>query len=240
MTDRVEIGPCTLALGDCLQLLEELQTASVDAVVTDPPYLMGAASTRRGERAQSPIGDWINASHWYKSWLSECFRITKPAAPVWMFGNWRTLPVVEIAAQALARRITSTLVWNKEWIGVGSMNGLRCQYELVFLMGGPEFSIKDRSIGDIWAHKWSSARPNGHPAEKPVTLAKRLVELSCPEGGLVVDPFMGSGTVLEACVMTGRRCLGFDIDPGYFGKSCDRIRSIKPEERPPLFREGVA
>ena len=228
----------TLHQGDCLDVLKTLESGSVDAVVTDPPYMLGAASTRRGERPQSPIADWTNASRWYREWLSEAFRIAKPAAPVWMFGNWRTLPVLEIAVQALARRITSVLVWDKEWIGVGSMNGLRCQYELVFLMGGPEFAIGNRSISDIWQEKWASSRPNGHPQEKPIALASRMLDVSeTPEGGTILDPFMGSGTTGVACVQTGRKFVGVEIDPAYYAIAQRRI--AEAQAACPLFAEAT-
>lgn len=214
----------TIYHGDALEILPSIEPQSVDIVATDPPYLLGGASTRRGERAQSPVADWVNASRWYRDWLGAAFAACKPCSPVWMFGNWRTLPVVEIAVQAMARRITSTLVWDKQWIGVGSMNGLRCQYELVLLMGGPEFSIKDRSIGDIWQEKWSSSRPNGHTQEKPVGLIERLLSVSGAEGGCVLDPFMGSGTTGEACIRAGRKFIGIELDERWCEHAANRLR----------------
>jgi DNA modification methylase len=223
---ETEMSQVDLRLGDCLEVMKTLPDGAVDAVITDPPYITGGASTRRGTRAQSPIGDWTNAARWYKDWLSECFRIANSNAPVWMFGNWRTLPVLEIAVQSLARRITSVLVWDKQWIGVGSMNGLRCQYELVFLMGGPDFSIQDRAIGDIWQEKWSSARPNGHTAEKPVSLVERMLSVSMSEQN-ILDPFMGSGTTGVACVQTGRNFIGIEIDPNYFAIAEKRIKDAQ-------------
>jgi DNA modification methylase len=223
-----------LLQGDCLEIMRGMADASVDAVITDPPYMMGAASTRRGERAQSPIADWTNAARWYKDWLGECFRVAKSDAPVWVFGNWRTLPVLEIAVQSLARHITSTLVWDKQWIGVGSMNGLRCQYGLVFLMGGPDFSIPDRSMGDIWQERWSSARPHGHPAEKPTGLIKRMINVSgLRNGATILDPFMGSGTTGEACIELGCNFMGCEIDPDYFAIAQRRIELAQAQ--PLLF-----
>lgn len=210
--------------GDALEVLPSLPSGSADAFATDPPYLLGGASTRRGERPQSPIADWTNASRWYRDWLAESFRISKPACPVWMFGNWRTLPVLEIAVQSLARRITSTVVWNKDWIGVGSMKGLRCQYELVFLMGGSEFSIANRSIGDIWTEKWASARPNGHAQEKPIELMRRIIRISDPPGvGMIVDPFMGSGTTLVAAASEGRNAIGIELEERYCEIAAKRL-----------------
>ena len=117
-----------LIQGDCLDVMRTLPDGCVDAVVTDPPYLLGSASTRRGTRPQSPIADWVNAARWYADWLGHCLRIVKPTGALWIHGNWRGLPVIEIAAQSLARRITSVLIWHKDWPGVGSLAGLRNTY----------------------------------------------------------------------------------------------------------------
>lgn len=224
MKPYYERGGITIYHGDALEVLPALQAGIADMVATDPPYMLGGASTRRGERPQSPVADWTNASRWYRDWLAESFRISKPAAPAWMFGNLRTLPVLEIAVQSLARRVTSTLVWNKDWIGVGSMNGLRCQYELVFLMGGPDFAIANRSVGDIWTEKWASSRPNGHTQEKPESLMRRLIQVSDPPaGGLIVDPFMGSGTTLVAAAAESRNAIGVEIEERYCEMAAKRL-----------------
>lgn len=219
-----------LYCGDCLEILPTLKAGDAHLVIADPPYLLGSASMRRGTRPQSPLGMWANASHWYQDWICECFRITGPAGAIWMFGNWRTLPVLEIAVQALARRITSILVWDKEWIGVGTLKGLRCQYELIFLIGGSEFAIPDRSIGNIWQEKWASARPTGHTSEKPVNLMRRMIDVSALALELtVLDPFMGSGTTGVACVNTGHNFIGIEIDPNYFALAEKRIGKARAQ-----------
>jgi site-specific DNA-methyltransferase (adenine-specific) len=226
-----EHGGIQIFHADSLDVLPSLSAQSIGAVVTDPPYLLGGASTRRGERPQSPIADWTNASRWYREWLTEAMRVTAADAPIWAFGNWRTLPVLEIAVQSLARRITSVLVWDKEWIGVGSMNGLRCSYELVFLLGGPDFAVADRTVSDIWREKWASSRPNGHPQEKPVALLQRMVALSSV--GVVLDPFAGSGTTLVAASREGRRAIGIEIEERYCEIAAKRLQQeVLPLEQP--------
>jgi site-specific DNA-methyltransferase (adenine-specific) len=215
----------TIYHGDALEILPGLDVAQADIVIADPPYMIGSASTRRGERQQSPVADWINSSRWYAAWLREVFRLQKKSAAAWVFGNWRSLPVVEIAVQSLARRITSTLVWDKQWIGVGSMNGLRCQYELAFLLGSKEFGINDRTTGDIWQSKWSSARPSGHQSEKPIDLIGRMIETcEVPHGGLLVDPFTGSGTALAAAQKLHLHAIGIEIDERYCEIAANRLK----------------
>lgn len=66
------------------------------------------------------------------------------------------------------------------------------------------------------------AKPNGHPCPKPIELMNQLVQLSGWE--CVLDPFMGSGTTGIACLRTGRRFIGIEIDPTYYKIAEDRIR----------------
>ena len=62
-----------------------------------------------------------------------------------------------------------------------------------------------------------------HPTEKPLTIIKRLVEVSSNTQDLVLDPFMGSGTTALACKLTGRRFVGFEIMPDYLQMAKDRL-----------------
>lgn len=63
-----------------------------------------------------------------------------------------------------------------------------------------------------------------HPTQKPVELIEFLVKSYCPEGGLVLDNCMGSGTTAVACINTGRNYLGFEIEESYYKISEERIR----------------
>jgi len=72
---------------------------------------------------------------------------------------------------------------------------------------------------DVWSvsriHKQDPERED-HPTQKPVEIVERMVLASCPPGGLVLDPFLGSGTVAEAALMHGRCVTGFEMNPDYF------------------------
>jgi site-specific DNA-methyltransferase (adenine-specific) len=60
----------------------------------------------------------------------------------------------------------------------------------------------------------TSAR-NHHPTVKPTELMRHLVRLVTPPGGLVLDPFMGSGSTGKAAILEGARFVGCDLDPAY-------------------------
>ena len=221
----------TIHHGECLDILRSLPSGSVDAVVTDPPYGINTKSDGAGKL--NPWADLCNSAFWYTAWLSECRRIIKPDGCAWSFLNWRSLVTFQKAACDTAWPIESLLVWDKQWIGPGGPRGLRPSYEMVALFSGEEFAIKDRGLPDIQRFKWCGHKPNGHPAEKPVALAEWLVNTTA-EGGTVLDPFMGSGTTGVACMRTGRKFIGCEIDKGYYDIAKRRI-----EEAVPLAKEAV-
>ena len=68
---------------------------------------------------------------------------------------------------------------------------------------------------DVWQTPSESARRVGHPAPFPVELPEKLIELYTFVDDLVLDPFVGSGSTLVAAARLGRRCIGYDLDPGY-------------------------
>lgn len=76
---------------------------------------------------------------------------------------------------------------------------------------------------DVWEIDAESARRVNHPAPFPVELPRRLIELYTYEGDLVLDPFLGSGSTLVAAVRSGRRGVGFDLDPAYVEVARQRV-----------------
>ena len=88
---------------------------------------------------------------------------------------------------------------------------------------------------DVWEIPPESAQRVRHPAPFPVELPEQLITLLTYEGDLVVDPFMGSGTTMVAAARTGRRYVGYDLDPSYVDIARERIRTeIAPDQdRPP-------
>ncbi len=80
---------------------------------------------------------------------------------------------------------------------------------------------------------WEIPRPKRsaeHPTVKPVELVSRAIENSSPKGGIVLDPFVGSGTTIIAAEQTGRRCLAMDIDPAYCDVAVKRWEAFTGEK----------
>ncbi len=91
---------------------------------------------------------------------------------------------------------------------------------------------------DVWDIPSESARRVNHPAPFPVGLPKRLIRLYTYEDDLVLDPFLGSGTSLVAAVATGRRGVGYDLDPKYADIARMRIAEQQSVNRHVADRES--
>lgn len=217
--------------GDCLELLKTLPSGSVDAVVTDPPYGINTKSDGNGKL--NPWADLCNSAFWYAAWLGEVRRVLRFGGAAWVCLNWRSLTTFQKASCELGWPIESLMVWDKKWIGPGGSRGLRPSYEMVALFCGPDFSVEDRGIPDVQAFPWSSHKPNGHPAEKPVDLMKFCIDATVGAGATVVDPFSGSATTGVACLQTGRKFIGFELDRKYCELGARRLADVAPLFRPP-------
>jgi site-specific DNA-methyltransferase (adenine-specific) len=202
--------------------MASLAAGSIDLIVTDPPYVIGAVSAGSLGSKAGGWQDMMNSAPWFASWYRQAASLLRHNGAMWSFCNWRSLPVVMRAATDAGLPITSMMVWDKEWIGPGGSQGLRPAYELCGLFAKPDFAIPDRGIPDVWRHKTGGHKPNGHPAEKPVDLMRKIIRVSA-NAGLVLDPFMGSGTTLVAAQAEGVRAIGIEAEEKWCELAAKRL-----------------
>ncbi len=213
---------CTIYHGDALEVMASLPPSTVSLVVTDPPYVIGAVSAGNMASKSGGWADMMNSALWFTTWYRQVDRVLHSSGAFWSFLNWRTLPVVMRAAVDAQLPITSMLVWDKQWIGPGGVQGLRPSYELVALMARPEFAIPDRGTNDIWRHQVGSYKESGHPAEKPEQLVRRIITTSAVDG-VVLDPFLGSGTTAVAAKNAGLRSIGIEAEERWCDVAASRL-----------------
>jgi adenine-specific DNA-methyltransferase len=77
----------------------------------------------------------------------------------------------------------------------------------------------------------SSEERTAHPAQFPKALVEKVILASSNRGDVILDPFSGSGSTLEAAIRNGRKAIGFEIDPGYVSICVDRIKAVRNEQR---------
>jgi site-specific DNA-methyltransferase (adenine-specific) len=219
--------------GDCLEALASLPDASVDAVVTDPPYLNTGTGSSRVSRSAAIPDERQFFDLWMKEIWRELGRVLKPTGATFMTIDWRGAISCERAACGSPLTFGGVGVWDKDVMGMGYM--LRHSYECFVVARMPEWQPESRSVKDIWRIKWRHTdRQTGHEAEKPLELIERALDLLAPPaGGVVLDPFCGSGTTGVVALARGLDFIGIEREPEYIALAQQRI--AKHAEQPPLF-----
>lgn len=204
---------CLLYKSDAISWLRDLPNESVDLIVTDPPYESlekhrAIGTTTRLKHSKASSNDWfeIFPNARFEELFSECFRVLKKNRHFYLFCDQETMFVAKPIAEASGFRFWKPLIWDKQKIGMGYH--YRSRYELVLFFEKGKRKLNDLSIPDVLQ---IPRIHNGYPAEKPVALSQTLVRQSTDIDELVVDPFMGSGSVGMAALTLGRRFMGNDL-----------------------------
>ncbi len=240
----VTIGHATLYHGDALAMLQQLAEGEIHALITDPPYSSGGAF--RGDRAQDTKTKYLQtdsgnhgktqdfggdnrdqrAFHfWSCLWAAAALRACEPGAPALIFTDWRQLPVSTDYLQGGGWVWRGVVPWAKKSARpqMGRFSA-QCEY-VVWGSAGP--MPLERDVGCLPGfYEFSSPQDRVHITQKPVELMEAMVQI-CRPGGVVLDPFMGSGTTGVAAVRTGRRFIGCEQSAEYFDLSCERIREAQ-------------
>lgn len=235
-----ETGEPAVHLGDALAWLQTLGTASVDAVITDPPYSSGGmvrsdranTSTKAkytGDKNESQYADFAGDNrdqrawgYWMTLWLGEALRVTKPGGVLAMFCDWRQMPTASDAIQS------GGWVWRGlvPWIKPDSRPQLgRFTQNAEFIAwasNGPMPAHGECLPGYYIARAPRANEGRRHITQKPVDVLRSIVKIA-PRGGLVVDPFTGSGTTGVACVLEGRRFEGCESVSDHHQTAVERL-----------------
>lgn len=219
-------GTVTIHHGDCREILATLERSSVDLLLTDPPYGQGY---RGKANRQRPIeGDGrAEAIPLFESAVLAAAELLTPDAHLLVFANAERWPEFrDVCARVVGPR--NVLIWHKARGGMGDTGGTYAQdYEVVIFGARGRRAIRGGRHGAVLSgYPPPHARGRHHPTEKPVALLEYLVERHTPEGGLVLDPFMGSGSTLVATQRAGRRAIGIEVDARYCEIAAERLGAM--------------
>lgn len=228
--EKVEIGDAELWHGDCLARLGRLRGY---AIVTDPPYALNYTPDTGGKISNDKTRDFRRL----------LLKLPKACAhtgatTLAMFTRWDIWGEVQRAFDYLWPAC-NCIVWNKNDTGRGNCNHVGNSHELVYISAPAQHLMRvegRRPINIIEARKVPT-NDMRHTTEKPVYVMEWLVQAMCPEGGVVIDPFMGSGTTGIACINMGRRFIGIEIEPRYFEIACRRIEQA--QKQLPLLEHAI-
>lgn len=253
MTPYFERDGITIYHGEALAVLRSLPDASVDAVITDPPYSSGGQfrSDRAGQNTtekyvQAGVAisradfsgdnrDQRGYAYWSALWLSECLRIAKPGAPICVFSDWRQLPVTTDAVQAGGWVWRDLVVWDKTEGARPLYGRFRPQCEFVVWGSNGPMPLNDGRPCLPGVFRAAVRQDDKfHITGKPTPVMRGLVQIVSP-GGVILDPFMGSGTTGRAALDCGYGFVGIELS----ASNCEIAARRLDQAVMPLFEETV-
>lgn len=216
----------TIYHGDMFDVLPTL--SGIGAVITDPPYSSGGAF--RGDRAQQTSTKYVQTTTeayrpefagdnrdqrsflvWCSLWLNAARRASLSGAPLCAFIDWRQLPTMTDAVQAGGWVWRNLATWHKPGIRMVRGRFSASAEYVVYATNGPA-AEGERSPQNVFAHRVDVDRE--HIAQKPVPVMHWVLGV-VPSSSLILDPFMGSGSTLEAAKSLGHRAIGIEVDERY-------------------------
>lgn len=212
--------------GDCVDVMRGMDDDSVDSIVTDPPYGIGFKYDKHKDDPKAYEDMMV-------SWIREAGRVVKPGGCFfvwqaqkrvpdfhkWFPGKYRIVAAcknfVQIYPGPVDTAFDPVVVWWKE--------------------GGKPYkkgtASRDWFVADTTpsGRKRRGESGNPHPCPRPIEHMDHVVDQWTPPGGVVLDPFCGSGTTGISCVKHGRDFIGIELSPEYADLARKRIDAAMPQ-----------
>jgi site-specific DNA-methyltransferase (adenine-specific) len=220
-----------LACADAVAWLRTIGDESVDLGITDPAYESlekhrAVGTTTRLKVSEGSSNQWfeIFPNARFPELFAEYYRVLKPNSHLYVYCDAETAFIIKPMGEAAGFRFWKPLVFDKVSIGMGYH--YRARYEFILFFEKGKRMLNDLGVSDIITCKRVR---NGYPTEKPEETSRVLIEQSSKPGELVVDCFMGSGSVGAAAVKAGRRFAGCDVSPSAVELATARIEAAAPD-----------
>lgn len=236
---------------DCLETMKRIEDNSIDLVVTSPPYNKNAYAKNTGSdkswsalRGRQIPYDKCNDDMpqedyeiWQRGVLRECLRILKPHGSI--FYNHKDILVnglIVAPKWVYDFPIHQQIVWNRGSSLANDPHYFQPITEYIYwIVKSPKEVYFDKSKSLFRQSVWNInfELNTNHPAPFPQKLVGNCISTSCPMGGVVYDPFMGSGTTALMAMELGRHYIGSEISESYVEYAEKRILAKKIQ--PTLF-----
>lgn len=199
--------------GDCQRVLKKLPSASIDLVVTDPPYLVNYQSKDGRSLANDTTASWLKPA------FAEIARVLKQDSFCISFYGWNQAEKFLLAWKAAGLYPVEHFVWFKTYSS--SERFARRTHECAYLLAKGHPDRPQVLPNDVLP--WSYTGNKLHPTQKPITAIEPLIAAFSQPGDVVLDPFLGSGTTGRAAQRLGRSFIGIELDPDYCQIAAERL-----------------
>ena len=221
---------------DSLQLMTEMaeKGVQVDCIVTDPPYLVtsrGNAGNSGGmlQKAKNKSGKVFSENNCHVSqWAPLCYNLLKDTGHTYIMTNDKNLIEYLNVLTGVGFHFIKDIIWRKDNAIMGQFY-MGCKEHILFFRKGAGVKIRKCGTKDVLDFPNKKLKrmdgTNCHDTEKPIGLMQTLIENSTDEGELVLDPFVGIGATPLACMRTGRKFIGAELDTeeGYWDILVNRL-----------------
>ncbi len=250
--------------GDCVEVMDGLPAGSVDMIFADPPYNLQLAGelirpnhTRVDgvDEAWDRFADFSDYDAFTRRWLSAARRVLKDDGTIWVIGTYHNIFRLGTALQDLDYWLLNDVVWRKSnpmpnfrgrrftnahetlvWAAKHKEGGYTFNY------GAMKSLNDDLQMRSDWllpictgAERLRDAGGGKrHPTQKPEALLYRVIMASTKVGGVVLDPFFGSGTTGAVAKKLDRRFIGIEREPDYVALAEERLARVRPGQGRPL------
>ena len=219
---------------DCLEGMRKMPDGCVELVIADPPYAFKATTgggafgskSEDGSKGRAYHAELFSISHGFTvDWLDEACRLCN-IPNMYVFCSKDQLP--QLLEYATKRKLNyDLLTWHKPNPVPTCSNKYLSDTEYIVFMRGKGARVYGtyETKRKWWVQQVNTADKKlyGHPTIKPLNIICQLIINSSEVGGVVLDPFMGSGTTAVAAIQEGRHYVGFEINETYYETAKKRI-----------------
>lgn len=204
--------------GDSNQILKRIPDASVDLIITDPPYMVNYRS-RDGRSFQNENPE---CTDWLEPAFSQMYRVLKPHSLCLSFYGYSMAHHFLHAFESAGFRVVGHLVFQKHYASGARFTRRTHEQAYLLAKGRPPTPI--RPIDDVLP--WGDYTGNRlHPCQKPVSALAPVIEAYSKPGDLILDPFAGSASTAMAAKSLGRHYLGIELEWQYYQIAWRRLHS---------------
>jgi site-specific DNA-methyltransferase (adenine-specific) len=243
-----------ILLGDCLEVLPKIPSASVRLIYTDPPFNTGKTQSRDGGSYKDSFGDYLE-------FLMPRIQASLPCltedASLFVHLDYREVHYVKVALDSLLGRdhFMNEIIWAYDYGGRSktrwpskhdtilwyAMNpdhycfNYEAMDRIPYMapgLVGPEKAALGKTPTDVWWHTivpTNGKEKTGYPTQKPLGIVERIIKVHSYPGDRVLDLFAGSGTTGEAAVKNGRSFTLIDTNPQACEISITRLQPYDSE-----------
>lgn len=211
---------------DCVDGFKKIDDNSIDLIVADPPYGISKELNCKNQRLGTTAKLNFNFGDWdifNKKWFD--IAIKKTRGWIISFCAKKDLGFYWNILEKNNFKAIDAIVWQKpDPIPLNGKTKLLNAWETAIIGKKAGADFNGQCQHNIFKYQAPKGKSRIHPTQKPTGLIQELILLTTKKGGLVLDPFMGSGTTAVACIVISRNYIGFEVDKKYYTASLKRIR----------------